>query len=136
MMSNPVPALQSSTTTLRIKRLENRSTFVIHSYFVFTKIKSRTKQANCVPKLPKMLQNQLNRLARAALFSTLGKIEYGQIRITIAENDQDKEAEVHTFGQPKSPDEPKAALLIRNPAVWLRLCSNLDAVSSSIRNSR
>jgi hypothetical protein len=66
----------------------------------------------------------------------LDGIQYGRLHITTPAESKEKEGQTFTFGRKeKLPHEPEASIVVHNPAVWLRLCSNLDAVRGGLGNS-
>lgn len=59
----------------------------------------------------------------------LEKIQYGTLHIIVTDEKRGS-AETFTVGNKhKSETEPEVTLTVKNPATWLRLCANLDAVS-------
>ena len=77
-----------------------------------------------------MFQKQLARLCRAILFSMLNKLEHG--RLTIIDEcplDGGKPQATTFGGKIKESDNLGATVTVSDQSVWLRLCSNLDAVS-------
>jgi len=81
-----------------------------------------------------MLHSQLARLSRSALFSMLEKLEYGQLTIIDKAPLSGGDPQTVSFGAKENvPGQPVAKLVVLDSSVWLRLCSNLDAVRASAK---